>query len=61
VLGTNLENLCIVCDDKPTMQQKINHHFNSSFNQQQTDERKQKLNEIFNNTKGAKRILQMIE
>lgn len=60
VVGTGLQDLCVVCDDKPAMQQKINHYFNSSFSQQQMDERKEKLNEVFNNSTGAKKIVTLL-
>lgn len=57
VLGTGLQDLCVVCDDKESMLQKLHHYFNSPFNQQLMDERKQKLNQIFNNNMGVEKIL----
>lgn len=61
ILGTELQELCIVCDDKESMIQKLNHYFNSSFNQQNIDERKLILNRIFDNTVGAKKITSIMD
>lgn len=60
VLGTGLQDLCVVCDDKETMLKKLQHYFNSNFSQQTMDERKQKLNEIFNNTTSAQKVIEYI-